>query len=88
VASFRPPPDAHWQIAGRDPSGMDELICHHDLAPWNLIAGEHESGSSSTRTRSTNSFHRITDTRSHNIHLRHLDMVVQAIRDVAGMLSV
>lgn len=42
ATSFDPPPDAHWQTDGRDPSGMDEFICHNDLAPWNLIAGEHE----------------------------------------------
>jgi pimeloyl-ACP methyl ester carboxylesterase len=36
-------------------------------------------------SRSTNSFQRVTDTKAHNIHLRHPDVVVQAIRDVVGM---
>ena len=36
-------------------------------------------------TRSSHSFHRITDTSSHNIHLRHPEMVVQAVRDVVSM---
>ena len=40
VASFRPPADAHWQPDGRDPRGPAELICHNDLAPWNLVLGE------------------------------------------------
>jgi hypothetical protein len=40
VASFVPPVDAHWQTTGRDPRGPDELICHNDLAPWNLIVGD------------------------------------------------
>ena len=42
VVSFMPPADAHWQTDGRDPIGTGELICHNDLAPWNLIVGEHE----------------------------------------------
>jgi Ser/Thr protein kinase RdoA (MazF antagonist) len=40
VASFVAPADAHWQTIGRDPRGPDELICHNDLAPWNLIVGD------------------------------------------------
>jgi Ser/Thr protein kinase RdoA (MazF antagonist) len=40
VASFRPPADARWQTDGRDPCGPAELICHNDLAPWNLVLGE------------------------------------------------
>jgi pimeloyl-ACP methyl ester carboxylesterase len=35
--------------------------------------------------RSTNSFQRVTDTTAHNVHLRHPELVVQAIRDVVGM---
>jgi Ser/Thr protein kinase RdoA (MazF antagonist) len=40
AASFRPPADARWQTDGRDPTGSHELICHNDLAPWNLVVGE------------------------------------------------
>ncbi len=35
--------------------------------------------------RSRRSFLRVTDTKAHNIHLRHPELVVQAIRDVVGM---
>jgi thiamine kinase-like enzyme len=35
VESFRPPPDARWNVV--IPPDRDELICHHDLAPWNLV---------------------------------------------------
>jgi len=35
VQDFRPPPDADWQVFL--PADREELICHHDLAPWNLI---------------------------------------------------
>ena len=40
AASFVQPVAAQWQTIGRDPSGVGELICHNDLAPWNLIVGE------------------------------------------------
>ncbi len=33
--NFHPPPDAQWQVA--IPPDREELICHHDLAPWNLV---------------------------------------------------
>jgi tRNA A-37 threonylcarbamoyl transferase component Bud32 len=36
--SFTPDPDASWITA--IPSPGEELICHNDLAPWNLIIGE------------------------------------------------
>lgn len=37
-ACFVPPPDAQWQVVIPD-VGAD-LIVHHDLAPWNLVASE------------------------------------------------
>lgn len=35
TATFTPPSGAAWDVA--IPPDRDELICHHDLAPWNLI---------------------------------------------------
>ena len=36
---FAPPPDPQWWVA--IPPDREDLICHHDLAPWNLVlAGE------------------------------------------------
>jgi Ser/Thr protein kinase RdoA (MazF antagonist) len=32
---FSPPPDPRWQVYV--PVGRRDLICHHDLAPWNLV---------------------------------------------------
>ena len=34
-SSFTPPGDAIWNVAISP--DMDDLICHHDLAPWNLV---------------------------------------------------
>lgn len=36
--TFRPVSDAHWDVAVPAPGG--DLICHNDLAPWNLIVGD------------------------------------------------
>lgn len=36
--SFVPPRDARWTVA--IPSPGEELVCHNDLAPWNLIIGD------------------------------------------------
>ncbi|MGH3212175.1 MAG: phosphotransferase [Trebonia sp.] len=35
VAGFTPPPGARWQVLM--PADGDEIIAHHDLAPWNLV---------------------------------------------------
>lgn len=35
--SFEPPPDARWSVL--IPADREDLICHHDLAPWNLVIG-------------------------------------------------
>jgi len=35
---FVPPADARWQVV--IPPDREDLICHHDLGPWNLIVGE------------------------------------------------
>ena len=40
VAGFVPPPDAQWQAL--IPADGDEIIAHHDLAPWNLIVNDHQ----------------------------------------------
>lgn len=37
-AAFVPPRDAVWHTA--IPAPGDDLVCHNDLAPWNLIIGE------------------------------------------------
>jgi len=37
-ASYTPPADAIWRTAIPAPGA--DLICHNDLAPWNLIIGE------------------------------------------------
>jgi len=37
-ARYTPPPDAVWETA--IPAPGDDLVCHNDLAPWNLIMGD------------------------------------------------
>jgi hypothetical protein len=40
VTGFTPPPGAQWQVLM--PADGDEIIAHHDLAPWNLIVGDRQ----------------------------------------------
>ncbi|MEE2040043.1 phosphotransferase [Nocardiopsis sp. CT-R113] len=35
TADFRPPEEPQWDIATPDP--REEVVCHYDLAPWNLV---------------------------------------------------
>jgi Ser/Thr protein kinase RdoA (MazF antagonist) len=35
AAGFVPPPDAQWDVPIAP--DRDDLICHHDLAPWNFV---------------------------------------------------
>lgn len=38
LAGFRPPADAVWRVV--IPPDREDMICHHDLAPWNLVLSE------------------------------------------------
>lgn len=40
VATFVPPADAQWWDLSADPSGVAEIVCHNDLAPWNLVQAD------------------------------------------------
>jgi hypothetical protein len=40
VTGFTPPPDARWQALM--PADGDEIIAHHDLAPWNLVISDRQ----------------------------------------------
>ena len=40
VATFVPPAGAEWWDLAADPSGANEVVCHNDLAPWNLVRGD------------------------------------------------
>ncbi|MFD3404873.1 phosphotransferase enzyme family protein [Kribbella sp. NPDC058693] len=39
MESFEPPSDVTWNVIVPDPAGGD-LICHNDLAPWNLVRND------------------------------------------------
>lgn len=38
LADFRPPANAVWDVV--IPPDRADLVCHHDLAPWNLVRAE------------------------------------------------
>jgi Ser/Thr protein kinase RdoA (MazF antagonist) len=38
LADFDPPVDAQWDVV--IPPDREDLICHHDLAPWNLVRAD------------------------------------------------
>jgi Ser/Thr protein kinase RdoA (MazF antagonist) len=38
LADFHPPAGARWQVV--IPPDRVDLVCHHDLAPWNLVRAE------------------------------------------------
>jgi Ser/Thr protein kinase RdoA (MazF antagonist) len=42
AAGFVPPADAAWEVV--IPPDREELICHHDLAPWNLVRDNGRGG--------------------------------------------
>ena len=31
------PPPCEWSDFAADPSGIEEIVCHNDLGPWNLV---------------------------------------------------
>jgi aminoglycoside phosphotransferase (APT) family kinase protein len=39
AATFVPPAGAQWWDLAADPTGASEVVCHNDLAPWNLVRG-------------------------------------------------
>lgn len=39
METFEPPSDVTWHVIVPDPAGGD-LICHNDLAPWNLVRND------------------------------------------------
>jgi hypothetical protein len=43
VADFAGPADAAWQVL--IPADREDLNCHHDLAPWNLVREVRDDGS-------------------------------------------
>jgi thiamine kinase-like enzyme len=38
LSTFTAPPDAQWNLL--IPADRDEMIVHHDIAPWNLVVGD------------------------------------------------